>query len=161
MILYQRNKQRRLLILRLLFCVLAACVFVAGYFHRQGLVWLLAIIMMGMLFITLHDIIVTGQYFRVSKYYCFGLIKRTWQFNKQDVIRVNAYGADFGQDAEDADIETEDVGCLYSFFFLFTDAKITTKKYKIEQLNELGDTVKRVHVYLSKVEWEHLQKGTH
>ncbi len=73
---------------------------------------------------------VTGQCFQVSEYYCFGLIKRTWQFNKQDVIRVTAYCADFGQDAEDAAIEAEEIGCLFSFLLLFADSKITTKKIK-------------------------------
>lgn len=156
--IYNRNINRRLLMLRLLFIVLmTGCIFSFAR-QQEGLGYLLAIILLMLNFIVVTGLTVTAGSFGITKYYAFALIKQTWRFNKGDNIRLFSTDPDFRQDVEITDVNDEpgELGCLFTVFSSFTPSAITKRQYEIEKRDEDNGSIKKVRVLLSRTEFNYL-----
>lgn len=160
MIIYNRNIDKRLFSLRLTFLILAAVCFLAFNFNHDNLGYFVAVVIIMLSIIVVKDIVISVDSFFVSKYYFFGLLKRTWNFNKGDNIKLSSFGSDFGQGGElfFPDDTGIGIGCLFMIFEAFLPSKIVMKEFKIEKINSPS---KKVHILLDKYEFDNLQKLAH
>ncbi len=95
----------------------------------------------------------------MSKYYFFGFIKRKWEFNKVDRIKVSSFYSDFGQnnDVSNYDDTGTGVGCLLSIILFFIPSKITNKEFKIESLNDKNTAIKSVKITIDNQEFNFIK----
>ena len=77
MIIYKRYIEKRLFSLRLTFFILGATCFFAFKSHYDNLGYFIAVALITFSIIVVKDFIVSLDSFLISKYYFFGLIKRT------------------------------------------------------------------------------------
>jgi hypothetical protein len=128
------------------------------YVRRLGYFVTVAFIMLSV--IVVKDIAISVNSFLVSKYYFFGLIKWTWNFNKGNNIKLSSFGSDFGQDGESSfhDDTATGLGCLFVIFEVFSHPKIVMKEFKIEKTDSPS---RRVYILLDKYEFDNLQKLIH
>ena len=160
MTIYKRNIEKRLFSLRLAFLLLGSVCFLAFKYHHDNLGYFVTVVFIILSVIVVKDIEISVDSFLVSKYYFFGLIKWTWDFNKGNNIKVSSYGSDFGHDGESSfhyDTPTG-LGCLFMIFEVFLPPKIVMKEFKIEIINSPS---KRVYILLDKYEFDNLQKLIH
>jgi hypothetical protein len=163
MIIYKRYIDKKLLILRLTFFILGTISFFAFKSHYDNLGYFITVVLITLSIIVVKDFIVLIDSFLISKYYFFGLIKRTWRFDKDENIKISSFGSDFGQEGDIPDIDqtASGLGCLFSIFSVFAPPKITNREFKIEKFDEINNLLNRVHILLDKPEYEFLQTFIH
>lgn len=161
--IYNRNINRRLLILRLLFIVLMIGCILSFVGRQEGFGYLLAIILLTLNFIVVTGLTVADGSCCITKYYAFALIKQTWRFNKGDKIRLYSTDPDFGQEAQEITVAEEPVelGCLFTVFSVFAPSTITKRQYEMEQRDEYNDSIKKVRILLSPAEFNYLSTFIH
>ncbi len=103
----------------------------------------------------------------VSKYYFYGLIKKTWKFKTGEIIKVSSFDyifeqnlsvVDFGNTEAkfDFDTTTTEIGCLGLIFASFVPMTVVRKEFKIFTTNENNKQLKSVYIQLNQVELNHL-----
>ncbi len=159
MLLYQRNITNQLLYLRLSFFILGIACFAAFNDNYNNLGYCIAVALLFLSIISLKNLTIYTDSFLIEKYYCFGFIKRSWQFNKEDKLRLTSFGSSFGESGETPDHANDPVGlgCLYSVFSVFLPPTITKKPFKVAQLDELNTTLKSVTIILNKTEYNYFE----
>ena len=159
MIIYKRYIDKRLLSLRLTFFMLATICLFAFKYHYDNLGYFIAVVFITLSIIVVKGFTVWSDSFLISKYYFFGLIKKTWRFNKGENIKLSSFGSDFGQDGDVPDIDNiaSGVGCLFSIFGMFVPPKITSKEFKVEKFDEASKLLNSVSVFLDRPEFNYLQ----
>lgn len=161
MIIYKRHIGNKLLCLCLAFFILGITCFFAFQYNNDNLGYFIAVAIITLSIVVVKNFTVFPGSFVISNYYFFGLIKITWRFNKGDSITISSYGSDFGQNGEIPDYDhnyaTPGLGCLYSVFLIFFPFKIIKKNLKIEKIDESNKSLKRVHIFLNKYEFDCLQ----
>lgn len=157
-IIYQRNIDRKLFMLRLIFLVLLAGCILCFTGQQEGLGYLLVILLLTLNFIVITGLTVTAGSFGITKYYAFTLIKQTWRFNKGENLRLYSRDPDFGQGAEKITVaeEPEELGCLFAVFSVFVPSTITKRQYEMVQRDEYNDSIKKVRILLSCTEFNYL-----
>ena len=163
MIIYKRYIDKRLWSLRLSFFIFGAICFFAFKYHNENLGYFISVVLITLSLIGIKDFVVCSDSFQISNYYFFGLISRTWRFNKGDNVNVSTSGQDFGQDGDVPLIEdtAHGLGCLFSLFSIFVPPKITRKYFKIEKFDEFNKLSKSVYVLLDRPESNYLQTFVH
>jgi hypothetical protein len=158
MMIYKRYVDKKLLSLRLSFFILVPTCFLAFKYLYNNLGYFIAVTLITISIIVVKEFIVFSDSFQISKYYFFGLIKRNWQFNKAENIRISSFGSDFGEDGDipDNDPTASGIGCLFSIFSVFMPPKIVKKEFKIEALNKSNNLIKRTNIFLDKCEFNYL-----
>jgi len=159
-IIYKRNIEKRVFSLRLVFLILGTGCFLAFNYHYDSLGYFVSVILITLSIIVVKDVAISVDSFLVSKYYFFGLIKWTWNFNKGNNIKLSSFGSDFGQDGESSfhDDTATGLGCLFMILEVFSPPKIVMKEFKIEKIDSPS---KRVYILLDKYEFDNLQKLIH
>jgi hypothetical protein len=157
MIIYKRNIEKRLLSLRLALLILGGVSLLAFKYHHDNLGYFVTVVIITLSIIVVKDVAISVDSFSVSKYYFFGLVKWTWNFNKDNNIKLSSFGSDFGQDGESSfhDDTGTGIGCLFMIFEVFLPPKIVMKQFKIEKLD---NPTKRVDILLDKYEFDNLQQ---
>lgn len=157
---YKRYIYNRLLSLRLSFFTLGIICFLAFKYHHDDLGYFITVVLLTLSIIVVKDLIVCTDSFQISKYYFFGLIKRTWQFNKGENIKVSSFGSDFGQDGDIPYIDdsASGLGCLFSIFSIFVPPKIIKKEFNVEKFGETNNLLNRVNILLDRPEFNYLKK---
>jgi hypothetical protein len=163
MIIYKRYIDKRLWSLRLTFFILGTICFFAFKYYHDNLGYFIAVVLITLSIIVVKDFIVCSHSFSISKYYFFGLIRKTWRFNKGDNVKVSSFGSDFGQDGEITvhDDTVSGLGCLFSIFSIFLPSKITMKEFKLEKFDEFNSHTKNVYILLNRPEFIHLETFIH
>lgn len=158
MIIYHRHISNQLLYLRLSFFILGAGCFSAFNDHYNNLGYCIAVTLFFVSTISLKNLTIYTDSFLIEKYYCFGFIKKSRQFTKEDNLRLTSFGSNFGESGETPDHANDPVGlgCLYSVFSVFLPPTITKKPFKVAQLDELNTILKSVTIILNKTEYNHL-----
>ncbi len=160
MLLYQRNITKQLFYLRLSFFILGIACYASFNTHYNNLGYCIAVALIFLSSITLKNLSIYAASFLIEKYYFFGFIKRGWQFNKEDNLRLTSFGSNFGENGETPDHANDPVGlgCLYSVLSVFLPPTITKKPFKVAQLDELNTILKSVTIILNKTEYDYLRK---
>ena len=130
-------------------------------FYNLGYFTAVVLIPLGSIVVT--DFIVSADSFQIVKYYFFGAIKRRWQFNKGDRIKLSGFGSGFGHDGDNPidDQTGTGLGCLYMILLVFWPDKIKRKEFKIEQTDSCGQPLNKVHIILNSTEFNHLERFVH
>ncbi len=81
MIIYKRAIEKRLLSLRVSFIVLSAICALSFIYDYDKVGYLASVLLFTLIFIVVKDFTVSSDSFQISKFYFFGLIKRSWRFN--------------------------------------------------------------------------------
>ena len=142
-----------------MFFILCAGCFLLFKYHYNNLGYFIAVVFITASIIVIKNLAVLSDSFEISKYYFFGLVKRAWQFNKDENIKVSSFGSDFGQDGDIPDIDggASGIGCLFMIFSIFVPPKITKKEFKIEKFDDTNNLLKRVRIILDRSEFNYLQ----
>lgn len=143
-----------------MFLILGTGCFLAFKYHYDNIGYFVSVVLISLSIIVVKDVVISVNSFLVSKYYFFGLIKRTWNFNKGDNIELSSFGSDFGQDGESSfhDDTATGFGCLFMIFEVFVPPKIVMKEFKIEKID---NPYKTVSILLDKYEFDNLLKLIH
>lgn len=160
MIIYNRNIDKKLLSLRLSFFILGLICFFAFNDHHESLGYIIIVALLSMSGIVVKNFIVSYDSLQISTYYFFGLINRTWQFNKGDNIKISSFSLDFEEDDDIASVDDggSGIGCLFFLFSSIIPPKITRREFKIEKFDLSNQRLKRVHILLDRYEYKCLQK---
>lgn len=160
MLLYQRNITKQLLYLRLSFFILGIACYATFSGQYINLGYCIAVALMFLSSITLKNLSIYADFFLIEKYYFFGFIKRTWQFNKEDNLCLTTFGSGFGESGETPDhfSEPSGLGCLYSIVGVFLPPTITKKPFKVMEIDEVNTTLKSATIVLNKTEYNYLRK---
>lgn len=159
MLNYKRHIDKKLLSLRLIFFILTTICFFAFKYQNENLGYFIAVVFLALSIIVVKGLVVFSDSFLVSKYYFFGLVKRTWQFTKGENINISSFGSDFGenQDISIHDDSASGIGCLLSIFLFLVPPKITIKRFSIEKFDETHKLLKSVSLLLDRSEFKYLQ----
>jgi hypothetical protein len=156
MIIYERNINKKLFSLRIVFFLLVTSSLLAFQYNHTNLGYFLSVVTITLSIIVIKDFIVFEDSFQICKYYFFGLIKRKWEFNKSSNINVTSYDSEFWQNDDMPNIDDSSgtgLGCLFSIFFIFKPSKIVNRQFNFELLDETFKHLKSVHVALNNNEF--------
>ena len=156
MIIYQRNFEKRLRSLRILFVALVCLCFYAFIRHILILEYVLPALFISLSLLVVKDFSISQNSLQITKFYLFGFIKRKWLFNKSEIIKVTSSTVDFGQEFEPPcfdTVETATLGCITSMLFTLLPPRVTHKKFTIECLDNSGKVIRYVQLLISKEEY--------
>ena len=158
MLIYDRHIEKRLLGLRISFFILVTAFVLAFINHNEKPVYFISVVLFSLSFISIKKFIVSKDSFQISKFYFFGLIKRTWIFKKSDNIKVSTFGTDFGEEGDFPFVDSGDSAPLsiISFFFIVARPKITMNEFKVEKFDETNWLISSVRILLNKDEFNYL-----
>ena len=156
MIIYQRNFDKQLRSLRILFAALICAFSYAFVKHIIILDYVLTFLFVSLSLLVVKDFSFSPGYLEIKKFYFFGIIKRKWCFDKTENIKVTSSNPDFGEEFDPPsfdDWETPTLGCLASILFTIFPTRVTHKKFTIESLEGSEKVTKRVQILINKEEY--------
>ena len=160
MIIYKRNIEKKLLVLRLVFLLLLILLSFSFIINYHNLGYFLIVIFLGLSTIVIKDFRVYSNSITISKYYLFGLINKNWKLHEESIVGAFSMDSDFGAHTEypQFDFNQHEAGCLMSLFSIFMPSRIVAKEFKIEVTDKLGLRSSSVYVLLNEREYNYLKK---
>ena len=130
---YKRDTGSRPILIRLYFIVAAGVMIHAFSTGMTNLGYFLAVVLLACLPVTMTSLYIDKDICRIKKYYFFGLIPVKWIIQRDRIVGVGYYTADY-----ETDYIPEDNGPWWDIILIFLPPKITTKHCKIEYFDEQG-----------------------
>lgn len=156
--IYERNIGLKLNVLRLVFFFLVVLYILAIVHHFDNLKYLVVLTFLGLSIIRIDNIFITTDSFRISKYYFFGILRRSLNFEKNDFIKMFSFDSDFGENGQSLfyDFNETGMGCLPYLFSSLMPPKIKRREFIFEKTNESGDKIRQIKIILNKQEFDKL-----
>lgn len=154
--LYQRNIYGKLNFLRFISFAGALICFLSFKDGHTNTGYFLAVMLVFLSLISIKDLIIYNDRFKVKQFCFFGLLPIVRTFEKKDHVKLEGYGSDFGKRDEEgvSDLESP-AGCMFYFYALIfgTKSRITHRKFMIHKKND-SNSFNKTEMFLSKEEYD-------
>lgn len=159
MIVYRRYARKKLISLRIIFFILVITGLLSCVFQYEKAGYFISVIFASLSIVVIKDLVVSAESLLVSKYYFFGLIRKSWLFGREENIKMSSFGYDFGEESDAPYIADSGSGegCLFEIFAFFSPPNITRKEVEIQKIDEFDTHSKKVKIFLNKAEFRYLQ----